>query len=655
MRRAADPCRMIPTAFVAMPTGTRPRADGEPIDFDRIRCELLGPALAAAGYAEFRAGDAARADRLQELLVADLVVVDLTVDIPIVWYELGVRHALRARGVALVQGPRPSDPFDVGGDRALVYRLRNGAPDPAWVAEDVRRLTEAFVATREASAARPWSPVYRLLPRLREPGWRNLLLAEPNQFADAQRQRAGRMAVARESGRPGDILVLADEAPTQASWLEAKCLAADALLERREHGFALEQYEAALALDPDSKPCREKRSLCLARLGRFEEARESTAALTRDHPSEPEGWALAGLAEQARWVARWRSDGASSAQMRHAARLDVAMLDEAIAPYRRAFVTDPSHHESAIGALMLERLRVHLEGGAPGASDLGDLAGGARWSALAARQRDPQDYRACASVAGLALLLQAKADVMREYAATAAAAKGDWFALDSTKQTLALLRDLEFRPAETAAALEVVDRGIAGLVRPFVPRQVLLFSGHMVDAPRRAAPRFPQHKVAAATGRVARALDELDAGAGDVALAQGAAGGDLIFAEACAARGVRVQLLLPLAEPDFVEQSILRSADGAAWRDRVHTLEARLQDAPRVAPDELGPVPERVDVWERCNLWLLYTALAYGPEKVGAVVLWDGGGGDGPGGTRHMVEQVTRCSGRVTWIDTRTL
>ena len=29
--------------------------------------------------------------------------------------------------------------------------------------------------------------------------------------------------------------------------------------------------------------------------------------------------------------------------------------------------------------------------------------------------------------------------------------------------------------------------------------------------------------------------------------------------------------------------------------------------------------------------------------------------GDGPGGTRHMVQEVKRRTGRVTWVDTRTL
>ena len=39
-----------------------------------------------------------------------------------------MRHALRARGVILVQGPRPSQPFDIYTDRKLRYGLAGGAP-----------------------------------------------------------------------------------------------------------------------------------------------------------------------------------------------------------------------------------------------------------------------------------------------------------------------------------------------------------------------------------------------------------------------------------------------------------------------------------------------------------------------------------------------
>ena len=190
---------------------------------------------------------------------------------------------------------------------------------------------------------------------------------------------------------------------------------------------------------------------------------------------------------------------------------------------------------------------------------------------------------------------------------------------------------------------------------PFTPRQVLLFSGHRVDAPGRAVPRLPPALLADASVRIEQALDAAGAGPGDAALCQAASGGDLLFSQACHTRGVRVQWLLPLPESEFIEQSLLTSMAGAAWRERYFGLKSQLADAPRVMADELGPLPTGANAFERCNQWLLDTALAQGSERLRFICLWDGGGGDGPGGTRHMVEAVRRCGAPVDWIDTRTL
>ena len=650
---------MKPHAFIAMPFGTKPGADGQPIHFNRIHDELLRPALEAAGFEIFRADDELRAgdirsDMFQELLVADLVLADLTLDNPNVWYELGVRHALRARGVVLVQGPRATQPFDIYTDRKLNYRLKDGAPDPAFLQTDRDALTAMARATQAAWVGRPVSPVYQLLDHLQEPDWRRLLLKQRNEFSDLQQRWASRMEVARQKGLPGDILTLAEETPTRSLWLEAKGVAGDALLRLGHADFALEQYEAALAIDPQNKHAREKKALCLGRLGRYEEAREWVAALTRDHSADPDAWALAGRVEKEHWIGRWRTPDATPEQMREAASAELASLEEAIAPYHQAFIADPSHHHSGISSLTLHLLLRHL-GGEPNATLIDNLIGGVLWASLSAQQRRAKDYWARVSYAELCLLVNPKDAVIREFRIAVAAADKDGFALDSTRQALTLLRDLAFRPAETAAALAIVDAEIARLTPRFVPRQVLLFSGHMVDAPGRATPRFPAAKVPAAAERIARSLDALGAGPGDLALTQGAAGGDLLFAEACAARGVRVQLLLPLAEPEFVEQSLLPSADGDSWRSRYFELKAACALPPRVMADELGPAPKGVNVFERCNRWLLDTALACGIDKVRFIALWDGGGADGPGGTKHMVNDVKRRTGRVSWIDTRQL
>lgn len=654
---------MTPHAFVAMPFGSKPGADGKNIDFNLVFSELLKPALEAAGCSVFRADEEQRAgdirtDMFQELLVADLVLADLTLDNPNVWYELGVRHALRARGVLLVQGPRPTNPFDIYTDRKLRYRLKDGAPDPEFLEADKAALTAMARATVAADPLRKVSPVYTLLPHLREPAWRDLLLQGENEFGAAFERWDARMKVARAKCRAGDLLVLAGETPTQALWLEAKRVAGNSLLQLRQYPFALEQFEDGLSVEPGDSVCRSKRIVCLGRMGHHEKAHDAARRLVEGRPQDAEALSLAGRVEKDRWQSRWRTEDLAPEQLRAAASTENAILEEAQALYRKGFIADPAHHYSGINALTLLVLLKHL-GGDVRQVLVDDLAGGVLWASLTAQERDGKDYWAKASFAELCLLVNPRETVVEEYRKVAAAAKGDWFALDSTRQTLTLLRDLQFRTDETNAALDIIDREIARSTPPVQPRHVFLFSGHMVDAPNRAKPRFPAAMVPRATSEIDRVLDELQAGPGDVALTQGAAGGDLIFAETCARRGVRLQLLLPLPEPEFIEASIKPSVDGQSWVQRYVALKDRLKppyaEPPRVMPAELGPLQGEASPFERCNLWLLYTALSYGPDKVRFVCLWDGGGSDGPGGTRHMVDEVRRRTGHVIWIDTRTL
>lgn len=183
----------------------------------------------------------------------------------------------------------------------------------------------------------------------------------------------------------------------------------------------------------------------------------------------------------------------------------------------------------------------------------------------------------------------------------------------------------------------------------FVPRQVLLFSGHRVDAPQRPQPRFPPGKVAAAAHRIDAALARCGAGPQDLAITQGSAGGDLLFAHACQQRGVALQLMLPLPEAEFVRRAVAPSAESARWCAAWSHVRARLTLAPRVLPEAQG------NPFERCNRWMLDTALGHGAARLRLICLWDGGDGDGPGGTGHLVEQARRQGVPVTWIDSRRL
>jgi len=48
-------------------------------------------------------------------------------------------------------------------------------------------------------------------------------------------------------------------------------------------------------------------------------------------------------------------------------------------------------------------------------------------------------------------------------------------------------------------------------------------------------------------------------------------------------------------------------------------------------------------------------AMKFGAEKVEFICLWDGLGGDGPGGTRHLMKEVHNRAGRIHWLNTKEL
>jgi hypothetical protein len=189
--------------------------------------------------------------------------------------------------------------------------------------------------------------------------------------------------------------------------------------------------------------------------------------------------------------------------------------------------------------------------------------------------------------------------------------------------------------------------------RATTPRNVLLFSGHMIDAPGRDKPRFPASKEPVAADAIAELLDSADisAGADDLAICGGACGGDLLFAEAALARGTALELYIPFDEPTFLAKSV-DFAD-ADWRARFRAAKARA--GLHVAPEELGPLAHGHDPYERNNMWMLNAAARFGPGKLIFICLWNGQGGDGPGGARHMMDEAARKTGRLYWLDTTKL
>jgi hypothetical protein len=261
---------MKPHAFVAMPFGVKKDSQGAEIDFNRVYTELVKPALENAGLDVFRADEEERAgeirtDMFQELLIADLVVADLTLDNPNVWYELGVRHALRAQGVVLISGGRVPTAFDLYTDRKLRYNIKDGVPDPATMDQDKQSLTDMVKATMESWHGRKVSPVYHLMPNLQEPDWKSLRIGEVQEFWQQHDVWERRIELVRKAGHIGDVLVLADEASIAAFRADAWIKAGEALRKAEHFNFASEQSRSSVGSRLSrkiSKACKSRASVC---------------------------------------------------------------------------------------------------------------------------------------------------------------------------------------------------------------------------------------------------------------------------------------------------------------------------------------------------------------------------------------------------------
>src|SRR5688572_23082233 len=157
-------------AFIIRPFGKKKDGKGNEIDFDKVASELIGPALAAVGAEGRETLDIVksgniRTDMFRRLLTADLVVADLSIHNANVFYELGIRHALRDHGTFMLRSDADSFPFDLQTDRYFTYDKQ----DPAASLQALITSLRSVKAEIEKDYTAKDSPVFTSLPNLTEP------------------------------------------------------------------------------------------------------------------------------------------------------------------------------------------------------------------------------------------------------------------------------------------------------------------------------------------------------------------------------------------------------------------------------------------------------------------------------------------------------
>jgi tetratricopeptide (TPR) repeat protein len=667
-----------PHAFVVMPFGLKQDAKGRWIDFNSIYENLIKVALIEAGFEPFRADEESVSgdiltDMFQELLLADLVIADLSIDNANVFYELGVRHALRKRGLIHIQSGRAYMPFDVFNVRTLPYHCDDeGKPDPQYLEKDRSAIAKMAKATWDSAQNRIHSPIFNLLDGLEEPDRKTLRTPLAVGYWDEYNNWQKRVTIATRQDYLGDILLLTEEMKNPFIKCEAIPEAGKALKRLGNHQLALQQYQQGLILDPKNSTFRTEEAFHLSRLQRYDEAVVKLEWLLKDEPHNIECYAYLGDIYKEMWKQRW-TDQKTPENLKKAAYSSSHLLHKAIEIYVRGFRLDQNHYTCGINALMLSSIFKYLadEVGVKGdheakavKSQLPSLSGAVEFSLTSAALKDSNNVWVFLYLGNLAACTARNSQqVTYAYKQALNLLWNNKFALQSIIDQLKLAQSLGFRVDYVQAGLDVLEAELKrmtehenfslhqGLDQSL--SQVFLFSGHMIDAPHREEPRFPPQMEAEARQKIKMALDKLEADGNDLAIASGiACGGDILFLEECLERQMKVEVYLPFKPPKFIQESV--SFAESNWVERFY----KIKNHPQVErnlylqPDRLGEVPEGEDPFERNNRWSFYSTLMYGIEKVRLVVLWNGKSGDGPGGTGDMVRQVRRLGGIVEHIDT---
>lgn len=179
----------------------------------------------------------------------------------------------------------------------------------------------------------------------------------------------------------------------------------------------------------------------------------------------------------------------------------------------------------------------------------------------------------------------------------------------------------------------------------------VLFTGHMVDLPGRAVPRFPQYAEPEAWRAIRSAIEAARQRSRGriVGIASGARGGDLLFHEACRLFGIERRMVLPFPPEPFIETSVAGVPNGG-WEkmfwDNWNALAENEREVLLPHKEERG--------YAMCNHRMIELAREIA-RTFEVIALWNGAAGDGPGGTGEHVENIKRLGGRAEIIDSNKL
>lgn len=329
--------------FVIMPFGKKPDMSGREIDFDIIYKDIIEPAIGAVGFDAMRADEEVNAGLIhkamyERLMLSEFAIADLTIFNPNVYYELGVRHALRPQTTVLIAADASRLPFDVGHLRTLPYGLDEKA-QPKDAAAARAALVKRLEDCKQHGEAD--SPLFKLLDGYKPPEVEHSKTDVFRQEVTYSREWKSKLGEARAL-KGSERLAALDKIRTDLGDIAVvqAGVVIDLLLSYRAAGAWDRMIELYHAMDPvlrHSALAREQYGLALNRQGvarnrpdYIAEAEKTLEDLIMERGPSSETYGILGRVYKDRWDAAKKADDLAAP----------AWAEKAIEAYLKGFEAD---------------------------------------------------------------------------------------------------------------------------------------------------------------------------------------------------------------------------------------------------------------------------------------------------------------------------
>jgi len=424
-----------PLCFVLLPPGRESAPAGRTIDFDRVYAALLAPAVEAAGLEPLRADEGhveslVHSPMFERFVLCEYALVDLTAADANVFYELGVRHAVRSGATALTFAHgRTRLSFDAASIGALAYDVGpDGGPLDAEAARE--RITARLVQAREPP---PATSLFELLE-----DYRDVAHEKTDVFLERVRMaHRHRQEITRRSKLPPDVALrelcqyersLGAPADVESAVLVATLLAYRDL---QAYGDMIRVVEAMPAPLARTALVREQYALALNRAGRGNAAEAILQDLLATRGASSETCALLGRVYKDRYnAARERGDSVEADKW----------LGRAAETYLAGFEADTRDDYPGTNAVTLLAIRDRSD------PRVGELLPVVRYSARRRVATARAGYWSHAALLELAMLADDEADA-RVHLGHALAEQPERWKIEATLNNLRLLQGAGAAPA----------------------------------------------------------------------------------------------------------------------------------------------------------------------------------------------------------------